>query len=107
MSDAPQQAVAPAAAPKKETENDKARRLGIPKAFRQYHARYGKAGVEAMEATHRQNPAPVLDHGRDRSEKAGTIFPCEICGGPVASAYAMFSGLCDDCSRVEGGLPAC
>ena len=51
----------------KPTENEKARGAHIPKWLKQYHAHYAKGGgVEALVAGHLQNPAPMLDHGRDR-----------------------------------------
>lgn len=55
--------------PKKETKNQKARRLGIPKSLRQYHARYGNGGgPEAIATVHAQNAdVPMIDHARDRA----------------------------------------
>ena len=52
---------------RKETENDRARKHGIPKWLKQYNARYGKGGVEGIRACHLQNEAPMLGHGRDKS----------------------------------------
>lgn len=54
-------------APPKETKNQIARRLGIPKSLRQYHARYGRGGPEAIATVHAQHNVPKLDHGRDRA----------------------------------------
>ena len=51
------------------TQNQLARKHGIPKWLKRYNARYGKHAVESIVATHRQNPAPMLDHGRDRAIK--------------------------------------
>lgn len=61
--------------PKAETQNQKARRLGIPKALKQYNARYGKGGVDSIAACHLQNDAPKLDHWRDRAAKQGRDRP--------------------------------
>ena len=49
------------------TENELARKHGIPKWLRRYHARYGKGGIRAIVTGHLQSPAPTLDHGRDRA----------------------------------------
>lgn len=49
------------------TENQLARKHGIPKWLRRYHARYAKGGVAAIVACHLQNPVPMLDNGRDRA----------------------------------------
>lgn len=54
---------------RKETENDRARKHGIPKWLKQYNSRYGKGGVEGIVACHLQNPVPMLDNGRDRRER--------------------------------------
>ena len=54
------------------TENQKARKYGIPKWLRRYHARYGSGGVDAIAAGHLQNPVPMLDHGRDRAARDKT-----------------------------------
>ena len=54
---------------RKETENDRARKFGIPKWLKQYNARYGKGGVEGIVACHLQNEADTLNHGRDRAMK--------------------------------------
>jgi len=51
------------------TESETARKYGIPKWLRRYHSRYGKGGVLAIVAAHKQNPVPMLDHGRDRAAK--------------------------------------
>jgi len=51
------------------TENQKARKHGIPKWLKRYHARYGHGGIDALVAGHLQNPAPMLDHGRDRATR--------------------------------------
>ena len=48
------------------TENQLARKYGIPKWLRRYHARYGTGGIGAIVAGHLQNPALMLDNGRDR-----------------------------------------
>lgn len=56
---------------RKETENDRARQHSIPKWLKQYNAHYGKGGITGIVATHLQNPAPMLDHGRDRRERRG------------------------------------
>ncbi len=45
-----------------------AKAAGIPKALRQYSARYGE-GVEDLLRVHNQNKVPLLDHGRDRAER--------------------------------------
>lgn len=58
----------PVPTPKKETKNQTARRLGIPKSLRQYHARYGNGGgPEAIATVHAQFAVPRLDNGRDRA----------------------------------------
>jgi len=49
------------------TNNQTARKFGIPKWLRRYQSRYGKGGALALVAAHKQNPAPMLDHGRDRA----------------------------------------
>jgi len=54
---------------RKETENDRARKHGIPKWLKQYNARYGRGGIEGIVACHLQNEAPMLDHGRDRAAR--------------------------------------
>mgnify|MGYP001582812355 CR=1 FL=1 len=54
---------------RKETENDRARKFGIPKWLKQYNARYGRGGTEGILACHLQNPAPMLDNGRDRANR--------------------------------------
>ena len=54
-------------APKQQTRNQRARAAGIPKSLRRYQKRYGTGGIDALVATHRQNKAPMLDHGRDRA----------------------------------------
>lgn len=46
-------------------KNADARAAGIPKAFRQYAIRYG-GGVDAIVQTHKQYPALMLDHWRDK-----------------------------------------
>jgi hypothetical protein len=51
------------------TENQKARKYGIPRWLKRYHARYRGDGVEAIVAAHLQNPVPTLDHGRDRAAR--------------------------------------
>lgn len=54
--------------PKKETKNQIARRLGIPKSLRQYHARYGNGGgPEAIATVQAQFDVPKIDHARDRA----------------------------------------
>jgi len=53
----------------KPTENQLAKKHGVPKWLRRYHARYGAGGAAALVAAHKQNPAPILDHGRDRAAK--------------------------------------
>ena len=53
------------------TENQLARKAGIPKWLRRYQARYGQGGIAGLVAAHKQNPALPLDHGRDRAEKGG------------------------------------
>ena len=45
---------------RRETENDRARKHGVPKWLKQYNAHYGKGGVEGIVACHLQNPAPML-----------------------------------------------
>ena len=47
------------------SKNDEARRHGIPKAFRQHAIRHGSS-VHELVRMHKQAPAPLLDHGRDR-----------------------------------------
>ncbi len=47
-------------------ENKTARSARIPKWLRQYHARYGKGGVDAIVQTHAQNPGSMLDHGAEK-----------------------------------------
>ena len=51
------------------TRNAQARAAGISKWLRRYQARYGRGGVDAILACHLQNPAPTLDHGRDRAAR--------------------------------------
>lgn len=46
-------------------KNNDARAAGIPKAFRQYAARYG-VGVDKIVQTHKQFNVPKLDHWRDK-----------------------------------------
>lgn len=46
-------------------KNAQARQAGIPKAFRQ-HARRYHSDIHTLLQTHRQFPAPMLDHWRDR-----------------------------------------
>ena len=60
-----------APAPKSETENEKARRFGIPKWLKRYHAHYGRGGVDAIVAMHLQIDTPLLNHGRDRKAVPG------------------------------------
>lgn len=60
------------------TENQLARKYGIPKWLRQYHTRYAKTknrGIEYLLATHRQNPALTLNHGRDRTTRLAAQMP--------------------------------
>ena len=46
----------------------------FPKWLRRYCARYSKAGLDGLLACHLQNPALMMDHGRDRAAKrAGTV----------------------------------
>ena len=59
----------PTPAPKL-TENQLARKYGIPHWLKQYHARYAGSGVRAIVAAHKQNPVAVLNHGRDRAVKS-------------------------------------
>lgn len=47
------------------SKNREARHNGIPKAFRQ-HARRYHSDVHTLMQMHRQYPAPLLDHWRDR-----------------------------------------
>ena len=61
--------------PKSETENEKARRFGIPKWLKRYHAQYGRGGVDAIVAMHLQVDVPLLDHGRDRAEAVVRVGP--------------------------------
>ena len=73
MTDAPQtpdptQVTKP---PRHETENDRARKFGIPKRLKQYNARYAQGGVEGIVACHLQNPGSKLDNGRDRASRVG------------------------------------
>lgn len=63
--------------PKKETRNAHARRVGIPKWLRRYHACYGRGGVEAIVAMHLQVNVPTLDHWRDRTKAAAQGKPSE------------------------------
>ena len=56
------------------SKNDAARAAGIPKAFRQYARRYG-SDVATLVQMHRRSPAPMLDHGRDRTVRAMTGVP--------------------------------
>jgi len=48
----------------------------VPKWLRRYHARYGAGGVAALVAAHKQNPAPMLDHGRDRANRQPDLVLC-------------------------------
>ena len=57
--------------PRRETENDRARKFGIPKWLKQYNTHYAQGGVAGIIATHLQNPGPTLDHGRDRAARMG------------------------------------
>jgi hypothetical protein len=50
------------------TQNQLARKHGIPKWLKRYNARYGRRDVEYIVAVHRQNPAPML--GKDTDGKA-------------------------------------
>jgi hypothetical protein len=43
-----------------------ARKHGIPPAIRRYAKRYG-IEVDELLTTHKQFPAPMLDHWRDRN----------------------------------------
>ena len=52
------------------TENQLARKYGVPRWLKRYHARYAGDGVRAIIAAHKQNLVAVLDHGRDRRAKA-------------------------------------
>lgn len=66
----------PGALPKKETENQRARRLGIPRWLKRYNKRYGSGGVEAIASVHVQlADIPTLDHWRDRAAAAGGTRP--------------------------------
>ena len=51
------------------TRNERARAAGVPKWLRRYQARYGRGGLDALLACHLQNPAPMLDNGRDRAAR--------------------------------------
>lgn len=78
MNDTPALA-APAPAPKRETENDRRRALGIPRWLKRYHARYAKGGVDAIATMHMQlAEVPTLDHWRDRAEKLGGTRPYPV-----------------------------
>lgn len=62
----------------KPTENQLARKFGIPKWLRRYHARYGVGGIAGLVAAHKQNPGPMLDYGRDRAAcKGATMYSGE------------------------------
>ena len=60
------------------TRNDRARAAGVPKWLRRYCARYSKAGLDGLLACHLQNPAPMLDHGRDRAGSRFLMVPPEV-----------------------------
>ena len=51
------------------SKNDPARNAGIPTWLRQYAARHGVT-VDEIIRVRKQNPAPMLDHWRDRIAKA-------------------------------------
>ena len=55
------------------TENELARKHGIPKWLRRYHGRYGKGGIRAIVTGQLQAPAPMLDHGRDRAVRKAKL----------------------------------
>ena len=57
--------------PERLTRNKRARAAGVPKWLRRYCTRYSKAGLDGLIACHLQNPAPMLDHGRDRAARKG------------------------------------
>ena len=63
------------------TNNQTARKHGIPKWLRRYQARYGKGGALALVAAHKQSPALMLDHGRDRTVRLARQITITVEGG--------------------------
>jgi len=62
------------------TENELARKHGIPKWLRRYQARYGKGGIRAIVTGHLQAPAPMLNHGRDRAARRAKLESTKLEG---------------------------
>ena len=53
--------------PRFRDDHEIARKHGIPKWLRQYHARYSKGGAQDIVQTHLKYPGRKLDHWSDRT----------------------------------------